>query len=192
MAGAHDKRGRLVEAAGRLTHRQGFNRTSLAQIADQAEVPLGNVYYYFKTKEAIGQALVERYRCGQAALRQQWDSHPDPRSRIEAFIDMTVQGRDLLARHGCAIGTLNSELHKSDQHEGPLSQKAARLFADLLAWLEAQFRALTQDEEPRDLAVHLLSALQGASLLAHTFGDPDYVVREAHRLKQWIHSLSTP
>jgi TetR/AcrR family transcriptional regulator, transcriptional repressor for nem operon len=53
-----DKRVRLVDAAKALIHRQGFNLTTLADIAQEADVPLGNVYYYFKTKEAIGEAVI--------------------------------------------------------------------------------------------------------------------------------------
>ena len=54
-----NKRVRLLEAANKLVHAQGFNQTTLADIARAAEVPLGNVYYYFKTKDDIGSALIE-------------------------------------------------------------------------------------------------------------------------------------
>ena len=55
-----DKRVRLIEAAKVLIHQKGFNQTTLADIAQEADVPLGNVYYYFKTKEAIGDAVIDR------------------------------------------------------------------------------------------------------------------------------------
>jgi len=38
-----DKRVRLIEAAKVLIHQQGFNLTTLADIAQEADVPLGNV-----------------------------------------------------------------------------------------------------------------------------------------------------
>jgi hypothetical protein len=41
----------------------------------------------------------------------------------------------------------------------------------------------------RGLAVHLLSATQGVSVLAHTFRDASMVAEEAVRLKEWIRSL---
>jgi hypothetical protein len=60
MARTHiDKRSRLVSAAVGLAYQNGFGATSLADIAREAEVPLGNVYYYFKTKDDIGEAIVE-------------------------------------------------------------------------------------------------------------------------------------
>jgi AcrR family transcriptional regulator len=49
-----DKRTRLIETAMKLAYRNGFRETSLADIAQAAHVPVGNVYYYFKTKEELG------------------------------------------------------------------------------------------------------------------------------------------
>ena len=42
-----NKRERLMAAACRLFYEQGVERTTLADIAAAADVPLGNVYYYF-------------------------------------------------------------------------------------------------------------------------------------------------
>ena len=47
------KRDRLIEAAKEKFYQQGVARTTLADIAQQAQVPLGNVYYHFRTKEAF-------------------------------------------------------------------------------------------------------------------------------------------
>ena len=183
----NDKPTRLVWAAGSVVHERGFNATSLAQIAERADVPLGNMYYYFKTKDALGHALVEQYGRHQEALRQVWESNDDPHARLEAFINSTVSERDVLARHGCPIGTLNAELHKQG---GPLAQRFGDIFADSLAWLAQQFRDLGRGvQESRRFAAHLLSALQGAALLAHTFDDPDFVTGEAALLKNWIQAL---
>ena len=53
----NDKRDRLVEAADKLIYEKTFHTTTLADIAKEADVPLGNVYYYFKTKDAIMEYL---------------------------------------------------------------------------------------------------------------------------------------
>ena len=99
---------------------------------------------------------------------------------------MTVENRESLARSGCPIGSLSSELHKEG---GTLACEATSLFAEMLRWIEAQFAALGKGRERKALALHLLSALQGASLLAHSFGDPQIVVVEANHLKTWIGTL---
>jgi len=91
-----------------------------------------------------------------------------------------------LARSGCPVGTLCSELRK---HGGAVAKKSTILFAEALAWMEAQFRALGKGDDSRGLAVHLLSATQGVSLLAHTLHDPSMIEAEAERLKKWIRAL---
>ena len=52
-----DKRTRLIETATKLAYGRGFRETSLADIAEAARVPVGNVYYYFKTKEELAEAV---------------------------------------------------------------------------------------------------------------------------------------
>ena len=52
------KRERLVASAAALFHHQGVQRTTLAEVATDADVPLGNVYYYFKTKDDLVAAVI--------------------------------------------------------------------------------------------------------------------------------------
>jgi AcrR family transcriptional regulator len=183
------KRERLVEAALDLVYRQGFRRTTLADVAAGAEVPLGNVYYYFRSKESLGAALVDRRRAELAALRAHWDEREHPRDRLLAFVRMTVASRDDLARNGCPIGSLCTELGKDG---GPLAHAAGPLFGDQLAWLTAQFSALDASVDPEGQALHLLSAIEGASVLAHSLGSADLVSREADRLTGWLNTLGGP
>jgi len=63
------------------------------------------------------------------------------------------------------------------------------MFEQLLGWLKAQFQALGKGDDSHGLAVHLLSALQGIAVLAHSLNDPDIVVLEAERLQGWIRTL---
>jgi AcrR family transcriptional regulator len=181
-----DKRARLLEAANKLVHQQGFNETTLADIAKEADVPLGNVYYYYKTKEEIGAALIAHRTGFYRGLREQWETSPDPKARLHAFIQMTADNRDMLAQSGCPIGSLCQELHKEG---GPLAKKAGAMFMELLEWLEAQFRLMGKGQESADYALHLLSALEGASLLTNTFKDPQLMLRETMRLKKWLDAL---
>lgn len=181
-----NKRSRLLDAANMLVHAQGFNQTTLADIAQEAQVPLGNVYYYFKTKEDIGSALIEYRATFYRGVIDSWNTLPDPKQRILALIRMVSDERDVLARSGCPIGSLCQELHKDG---GPLAEKSATLLAAILTWAEQQFQLLGKGRESSDLALHLVSVLQGASLLTHTFNQPDLVVRETARLREWVNSL---
>ena len=48
-------------AATQLLRQQGIGQTTLADIAEAADVPVGNVYYYFKTKDDIIAAVIETH-----------------------------------------------------------------------------------------------------------------------------------
>lgn len=183
-----DKRARVVDAAAALLYEQGFHRTTLADISEASGVPLGNLSYYFRTKEAIAAAVIERLACAFDSRQAAWEADTDPRVRLQAFIQMTVDNRDALARSGCPVGSLCTELQK--EGGSAMAERAAAVFATLLEWLEAQFRLLRKGEESRDLAAHLLAALQGASLLAHAFHDSAWVEREAQRLERWVAAMA--
>lgn len=181
-----DSRTRLLRAAEKITYRQGFGSTALADIAEEARVPLGNIYYYFKTKDEIGGAIVEQRVSRFKRLLQELDKAASPKERLCGFVQIKINNREGLARSGCPVGTLCSELHK---HGGVVAKKSTALFAAALAWMEAQFKALGKGADSRGLAVHLLSATQGVSVLAHTFHDPGMIEMEAARLKEWIRAL---
>jgi AcrR family transcriptional regulator len=181
-----DKRSRLVSAAVDLAYQNGFGATSLADIAREAEIPVGNVYYYFKTKDEIGEAIVELRLAQLSAQRQRWSEAESPKDRLCACVQGVFENKDSLAQHGCAVGTFCSELHKAG---GSIATRSTEIFAQHLAWIESQFRALGKGKDSSGLAVHLLSAMQGVSVLAHTFHDPGLVATETKRLKSWIQSL---
>jgi TetR/AcrR family transcriptional regulator, transcriptional repressor for nem operon len=179
-------RTRLLEAAEKTTYLYGFGSTSIADIAKEAKVPLGNVYYYFKTKDAIGSAIVELRVSRFKKLLQDLDKADSPMERLCGFVDIKIKNREALARGGCPVGTLCSELQK---YGGAAAKESKALFAEALAWMEAQFEALGKGAESRQLALHLLSATQGVSVLAHTFHEPGMIEMEARRLKEWIREL---
>ncbi len=53
-----DVRKRIVDAAKTEFLRVGYYRTSMLQISNRARVPIGNLYRYFSSKEALYDAIV--------------------------------------------------------------------------------------------------------------------------------------
>jgi AcrR family transcriptional regulator len=102
------KRERLVTAARDLVYRQGVAGTTLAHIAQAADVPVGNVYYYFKTKDDIIGAVVHargvQLESTLAALERR---HRTPRTRLTALMGVLAERADETARFGCPYGTLS-------------------------------------------------------------------------------------
>ena len=181
-----DNRTRLLRAAEISTYRHGFDATALADIAKEARMPLGNLYYYYKTKNAIGNAVIDLRFSRFGRLLKELERSKSPAERLCGFVDVKIRNRDQLARSGCPVGTLCSEMHKQ---RGPLAKKSTALLAEALRWMEVQFRLLGRGDESAGLAVHLLSATQGVSVLAHSFHNPHIIDTEAVRLKEWIRSF---
>lgn len=173
----------------KLAHRNGFRETSLADIAEAAHVPLGNVYYYFKTKEELGEAVVERRLAEFRAFREEIDRLSSPKERLFAFVESIQGNREQLARGGCPLGGLCSELQREG---GALAKKSAALFIEPMGWLEELFRAAGDEEDARELSAHLFCAYQGMAAVAHAANDPDLVVTEVKRLKDWIGDAVRP
>src|ERR1700722_7286773 len=70
-----DKRQRLVEGARLVLRQQGVEKTTLADIAQAADVPVGNVYYYFKTKDELVQAAIDAQARDIDAALASFDRH---------------------------------------------------------------------------------------------------------------------
>jgi AcrR family transcriptional regulator len=181
-----DKRGRLTRAAAGLAYARGFGNVALADIAEAADVPLGGVYYHFKTKIAIGEAIAAQRGEEFQQLRALWEQARTPKERLKAFVQSTVDNRESLVRAGCPVGSFCSELGKEDT---PLAAQAAAPLRELLKWIESQFASLGRKRDKSGLAVHLLAALQGVSLLANCFRDSNVVIEEGKRLNAWIDTL---
>lgn len=180
------KRERLVAAACELLHQQGVARTTLADIAKAADVPVGNVYYYFKTKDDIVGAVVQSHAQQlESAVGELERRHPTPEARLKALVRMLAERRDSVARYGCRYGTLSAELNKRSEGPDPL---AAVLMQIPLDWAEQQFRAMGRPDA-HDLAVELVASYQGGALLTAALGQPELMARQADRLERWIGSL---
>ena len=180
------KRERLVAAAAQLLHEQGIERTTLAGIALAADVPAGNVYYYFKTKDDVIAAVVDAHAQQVTTTLAVIDSHHrSPRGRLKAFVREFTAQSELVAQHGCPLGSLCSEIGK---RVGQSDFATAELMSLLIEWAERQFRSLGR-HDAHDLALDLIAAYEGTALLANTLRDPSVLSGAARRLNHWIDSL---
>jgi AcrR family transcriptional regulator len=167
-------------------YEQGIEKTTLADIAQAADVPVGNIYYYFKTKDELVRAVVAAYASDLRARLASFDRHRTPKARLKALVRDMADQRELAAQYGCPMGTLCSELDKRDDDLEPAAAELLTLSVD---WAEQQFLSMGRSDA-RDLAVALVAANQGISLLTNTLRDPELMAREGRRLDRWIDSLA--
>ena len=80
------KRDRLVAGARELLHQQGVEATTIAEIARAADVPVGNVYYYFKTKDELVEAAIAGHTNDVHAVLNSLERHRTPQARLKALV----------------------------------------------------------------------------------------------------------
>lgn len=166
-----DRRAQIVRAAAAVLYACGYDGTTLALVAKQAGLPLGNLYYYFKVKDDLVSAVVDSRIAELEALfaSAERGGQASPLRNIRRFLAAFDAGAETIVAHGCPYGSLTQELAR---RRGAMSRKAAALFAVQLAWLSRQFRALGDGARAEDHAAELLCAVQGACLLALALHDP--------------------
>ena len=83
-----DKRDALTAAAASLFWTKGYAATSLADISTQSGVPLRNIYYYFRSKTALADAVTDIFVTETKQMIDQIAiGHDDPRQRMRTLIE---------------------------------------------------------------------------------------------------------
>jgi len=163
------KRNRLVNAAAELFWRSGYDGTSLADIAAEAGVPIGNVYYYFRSKAALADAVARLMESEtRAALSEINADHSGPRQRLAALIALFSSSNAARTERGCPIARASRDF----RNDAPLAaERAGLIFARIGDWLAEQLQARLSREQARGRARQWLMIWQGAITLAHAGND---------------------
>jgi TetR/AcrR family transcriptional repressor of nem operon len=186
-------RDQILDAAGRLIHLRGYHNTSLDDVLRESGVGKGNFYYYFKSKEGLGYAIIDRVVQGflERTLEPAFaDTDADPVEQIDAFLDRLVEiHRRRNCVGGCPMGNLASEL--SDVHEG-FRQRLAEIFehwrvklADALERGRRRER-LRADLDTAAAAGFVVASLEGAILMAKVTRDIAVLEKSVAELKQYL------
>lgn len=181
-----DKRERLLAAARDVIHQRGYGATTLAIIADEARVPLGNVYYYYKTKSDILSAVLEDHRDRMLGKIAAASKPGSPSGQLIAFLDLSLAQKETVARFGCPYGTLSQELEKLSLAQ---TERSKLLIDEPRLWMEQRFREMGHGPRSPALALELICAMQGACVVSQTLKDPEIMTQRFSALTQWIQSL---
>lgn len=176
-----DKRQRLVEAAAGRFHRDGIRASSIAEIARDAEIPVGNVYYYFRTKDDLARAVVDHWNAEVARTLGSLLPAAPPRERLDAYLESAAERAAAYAALGCPLVALARDLRRSGDGLAPL---AKAVHAGQIDWLGRMFRAMGHEgESAGQRARILLATLHGSYQLAHALGDAKVIIDSIASLK---------
>ena len=108
-----DTRELLLRAGLEALTEKGFAATGIDEILRRVEVPKGSFYHYFKSKEAFGAELIERYGLyfERKLARHLTNESLPPLDRLRAFIAEAQAGIIKYDyQRGCLIGNLGQEM----------------------------------------------------------------------------------
>lgn len=174
MPRTSDKRERLIDAAKQLIYQQGMARTTLADIAEASSVPLGNVYYYFKTKEDLAAAVIAERKADIGNMLSDCGCAEDPRGCLIRLLENLIEHAEMIADRGCPVGSLCQELGKT---ASPLTDQADDIIRVQLDWVTEQYRRLGV-ADPDNGAAHLLASIHGTFVTGQALKDPALIRRQ--------------
>jgi AcrR family transcriptional regulator len=129
-----DTRSRIQAVAVELFSEQGYEKTSLREIAERLGVTKAALYYHFKSKEDIVHSLVDDY-FGQMDSLVVWASQQPRTAAVRAeilsrYLDMVIDSHQvyrMLQQNQAALAGL-----KSAKHGGELFRERMNALVDLL------------------------------------------------------------
>ncbi len=82
---------RILEAALEVFSARGFSGSTIDEVAEAAGMSKPNLLYYFRTKEAIHRALIERVLDTWLDPLRSFDANGDPVSEIRSYIRRKIE-----------------------------------------------------------------------------------------------------
>jgi TetR/AcrR family transcriptional repressor of nem operon len=181
---AADTAQRVLDVAERLVQTRGFNGFSYADIAAALGITKASLHYHFPTKADLGRRLIERYEHRfLEALAAIDRSGADAREKLRRYAAIYVDV--LRANRMCLCGMLASDYATLAK---PVKDGVKHFFERNEEWLVAVLDAgrkagtLRFAGEPAVVAQALVGSLEGAMLLARSYGDVGRFEAVADRL----------
>ncbi|MER5843181.1 TetR/AcrR family transcriptional regulator [Streptomyces prasinus] len=184
-------RERVVRAASRLFQRQGYEGTGIKLIAQEAEATLGSVYHFFpRGKEELAVAAIQ-YGDREFAdmLNSGLAGSDDPAVAVENCARALAAAlRESNWADGCPVtATALETLGRTP----PIQQACLDALRNWQEVLAVKFRdSGFGDEDARELACTVLSALEGAEVTAQVFRSEEPLLTTGRHMAQLIRSRS--
>ncbi|MEZ4708805.1 MAG: TetR/AcrR family transcriptional regulator [Caldilineaceae bacterium] len=190
-----DTRTNLLDAAMQLMLEKGFTATSVDEICKLAGVTKGSFFYYFGSKEELGNIVLKHFQQMIGEFMQQGPHRAiaDPLARIYAYCDflgaMILQPQ---TPKSCLIGNLSQEMAPTNPAIAATCQAIFAWWTELmLVDLEkAKERYAPQKEiDCRALAEHFIVVFEGALILAKAQQDFQVVAQHIGHFKSYLACL---
>jgi AcrR family transcriptional regulator len=153
----------VVDAAAKLFHENGYDATTVQDVADALGILKGSVYHYIKTKEDLLFAVVEQaHEATIANLQQVHDLDGDVPAKLRAFVRAHME---LLFRERIKIGVYLHDFRSlNDDHRRVVAERRREYADHLTALIEQGQRegTISADRDPHLSTLALLGMLNWA------------------------------
>jgi AcrR family transcriptional regulator len=170
-------RARIVEGAAELMFESGVAGTSLDDVRSALRVSGSQLTHYFTDKRDLTRQVIASRTSDVVDFHGQWMGSLDSFKALRAWADAcAAESEAVYLRGGCIYGSLTGELLEAD--DGVLDDLAAgyERWLGVIQGGIAAMRArgdLTREADPRHLAVALLAAHQGGTMLTFATANAD-------------------
>ncbi len=168
MAAAQTTREKIIHKGAELIHLKGYYAAGLQEILRKSEVPKGSFYFYFKSKEDFGLAIIDHFSSIIEALFRRCleDRSIPPLERLDHLLNSHLSMfRKTGYALGCPIGNLALELAGSnDRFRERIKTAIDSLISLISACLEEAKRdgALSIGADVSDAARFIFHGFEGA------------------------------
>ncbi len=134
-----EKEEKILEAALDVFSVSGFRGSTIDQIADVAGMSKPNLLYYFRTKEAMHRALIDRVLFTWLEPLRAFDANGNPESEIRSYIRRKLEmARDFPRESRLfANEVLQGAPHIEDELKGPLKDLVDEKAEVIKSWAKA-------------------------------------------------------
>ena len=134
-----EKEEQILGAALDVFSQNGFRGATIDQIADVAGMSKPNLLYYFRTKEAIHRALIDRVLQTWLDPLREFNAEGDPEQEIRSYIRRKLEmARDFPRESRLfANEVLQGAPHIEDELKGPLKELVDEKAEVIRAWARA-------------------------------------------------------
>ena len=179
-----DSAQRILDVAERLVQTRGFNGFSYADIAEALDVTKASLHYHFPSKADLGRRLIERYEQTFLAVLKGIDATgATPRDKLKRYA--RIYADVLRDNRMCLCGMLASDYATLPK---AMKEEVRHFFDANEQWLVGVLEqgrkggALVYKGTALELARVIVGSLEGAMMLARSYGEPARFETTAERL----------
>lgn len=187
-----NKKLQIIEISAKLIHSKGYEKTSIQDILQTAQIGKGQFYYYFSSKQDLGIAVVDYCfeKWNQRVIKDILESEADPKVKIEKMLACAIDVHTKNgSKCGCFFGNLAVEL---SEHSEIFREKTNKVFESWISHLEIVLDELMRKEtlplscDSHTLAQSIVAMLEGGIMLMKNRQDIAALVTVSNVVKKMV------